>query len=195
MTLAAWTNHGWTPGPGDPSWVAWVSVAVYLAGAWLSWKAAVKEADDREKRGVSRLPWVWLVAGAFLLLLALNKQLDLHNAITHFGRLWAREEGWYRERRSVQLAFTAFGGLVGFALFAMGWWRLVRPHPRYFQAVAGCSVLLGFVLMRMASFHHLDQWLKQEFFAGRLHSWLELTGGFWVAFAALRATQKPKSPR
>jgi biotin transporter BioY len=173
------TTGRWAPGIGDPTWGGWSTVLMYvLAAAACGWAARSSPA----RTVVARLWWV-LMAG--LLFLGLNKQLDLQSWLTQFGREMARAQGWYDVHRAVQAAFIAVLGLVivyavGFALW------LLRDEARAEKgAVAGMLVLGGYILMRAASFHHVDALLGAHWGGLRFNWIFENTGIAIIAFHAM----------
>ena len=88
-----WASH-------DAGTLPWVAVAGYLLGALLcGWQAS------RGKAGAERL--FWILAAIAMLALGLNKQLDLQTQLTALGRQWARDGGWYKQRREFQAVFPA----------------------------------------------------------------------------------------
>jgi hypothetical protein len=183
--LAALTAYGWEPGPGDPSFAGWAIFTSYLVVAFFLWRTGRSE----KSRGQNPLLWYQLAGGC--LFLALNKQLDLHNAVTAIGRNLARQEGWYENRRAVQLVFIVFllAGLAGAV-----WWTLRHlgsGWKRHRLTLAGMLVLFGFIALRAASFHHLDSALRVEFATVRLHAVIELTGIWLLFFAARRTARQP----
>jgi len=183
MLLAAMTTHGWRPGPGDPNLAGWIIFAGYLAVALMAWRAARREAN----RGLD--PTLWRALAVACVGLALNKQLDLHNAITAIGRQMARSQGWYAHRRAAQLALLA--ALAVAAGLALGWVfrRTSRDWRRHRLTWAGLILLVTLIGMRAASFHHLDQVLGVEFGGFRLHALIEFGGICFLFVSAWRAAQ------
>ena len=174
MALPAWLA------PHDTGALAWIIVAAYALAAVLSLAARSRTRDRRERR-------FWLIAALVLIALGLNKQLDLQTDLIDWARTLARSEGWYRERRIVQLA--VFGGLalVAAAVLALlaRLTRTARPAVR--AARVGLVVLALFVLVRAASFHHVDRVLHTQLGGQRLHFWLELAGIVVIGLAAAAA--------
>jgi hypothetical protein len=169
----------WTPGLGDPSVMGWVTVAVYLLAAWLTWRVARQARADG---GAWRL---WATLAVVLLALGVNKQLDLQSLFTQVGRDLALAQGWYQERRLVQGVFI--GALAAGAL-AVGWWlRTELREPAQRLAGLGLCVLLAFVVMRAASFHHMDQLINFSVVGVRMNWVLELSGLVIILVAARRA--------
>lgn len=158
----------------------WVTVAAYLLAAWLCARAARHARLGRDRRDRR----FWHVTAALLVLLGINELLDLQMLLTSLGRAHAIANGWYGEHRQVQLAFViALGVAAMFAGIAMR--RLTRgAHASVRLALLGLVFIGLFVLLRAASFHHLDEMLGRglpEFNWGSLQ---EMGGILIVAAAA-----------
>jgi hypothetical protein len=169
----------WRPTIGDPSVMGWLTVGAYVACAVLAfWAARPHPGNDR------RSVYFWGTVGLLMVLLAINKQLDLQSLLTEIGRQVARHQGWMEQRRSVQLWFVvgfsllATAGFLGFAFFMRNWFR------RFMLAFIGLFVLLSFIIIRAASFHHVDQFLNVRILQLRMNWILELSGIFIVLVAA-----------
>lgn len=161
----------------DPTGLAWFVVASYLVGAVAAFLAG-RSTNGRDAR-------FWYATAVLLVLLGINKELDLQSLLTEAARRLARETGWYEQRRQFQALFLAalgIGGLAGAALLA-GWLRRSRRAVKV--AAAGIVILLTFVFMRAASFHHLDEWVTVNVAFMRSGWWLELAGIVVIASAAV----------
>jgi len=145
----------WSPGIGDPTLLGWLTVACYLLAAGMCYRTIRFEYHDGNAiEPVEQRLWLFVFVG--LVLLGFNKQLDLQSALTEFGRMIARGQGWYEFRRDVQIWFMGF-----LALFLLGLGSLVAYMVRKTPvatgiALLGCAMLLVFVFLRAASFHHLS---------------------------------------
>src|SRR5688572_10854983 len=129
--LAFTDGDRWRPGIGDPTVMGWVTVACYLGAAFLCWRAATKGVASRNVR------WFWTGLAALLLLLGINKQLDLQTAVTFIGKDFAKATGWYEHRRIVQGIFIVFIALFGAAATAALFWLYRREMKRIGLALAG----------------------------------------------------------
>lgn len=172
--MPAWYAHG-----GDPTRTAWIVVLCYVVATVLTMIAARRSPPGRERR-------FWWLATAVLLVLGLNKQLDLQTLLTETLRQLARQQGWYRERREAQMvsivalvAAAAFGGALVFA-----WLTRARTSGGVMLAALGLILLGAFVLVRAASFHHVDTLLRGELMGLRLYVWLEAAGMAVVGIGA-----------
>ena len=116
----------------------------------------------------------WGVLFATMVLLGFNKQLDLQTFLTLSVRKIAIAQGWYDNRRLVQLGFVGLVAIagVGGAVFM---WRLVRSTGKRLRiALVGFVLLLCFVVVRAASFHHVDSLINFRFGGVRMNWVLEL---------------------
>jgi hypothetical protein len=175
---AGWVGT-WSPGIGDPNVMGWLTVVAYLWASYLcfvnhrTWRAAAGSATrgawvpialallgQRRRLGAlpeaSRMSALWKALAVGLLLLGINKQLDLQTALTEFGRIMARKQGWYGERQRVQIDFIIGVVLVGIWLVRSVLLLAGRNLPRLRVALVGIVLLCCFVAIRASSFHHID---------------------------------------
>ncbi len=140
----------WSPQIGDPGLTGWLTVLAYAACAMLAL------AVWRRLKG-QRGRVFWAVLSVLLAALAVNKQLDLQSAVTAAGKCLARAQGWYGQRRVMQVLFigavVAGAAVLLVSMTASLWGRL-----RYnLLAAIGLTLVLCFVLVRALSFHHFDR--------------------------------------
>ena len=182
VLLAFTARDQWQAGIGDPTFMGWFTVAAYFVAAGLSWLAARVSRPG----GLLSERRFWWGAVVCMLLLAINKQLDLQTWFTLTGKHLAQQTGWYAERRIVQAVFIfliAGAGLV-LALFI---WALARRTVRQYRLALSGAIFLGcFILIRAASFHHVDQMLGWQLGWLRMNHLLECGGIFLVGLAALK---------
>jgi hypothetical protein len=199
VILAFTDADRWRPGIGDPSFMGWLTVAAYLYAAFICRKAGIF-ARLRGDLGAHRF---WGMLAILLLGLGINKQLDLQTFFTLAGKQAAQAQGWYESRRIVQGIFIVF--VIAAAALGLHWaWRRIRHRiAELWFPLAGFALLLSFVVIRAASFHHVDQLLHFKM-AGLKVNWiLELGGIALVALGARahlpgraarsRRTQRPRA--
>jgi hypothetical protein len=185
---------GWTPGISDATWAGWLTVAAYALAASLAFLAyrscrsesyRLEQTHPHEAANERLLACFWLLASTTLIALGINKQLDLQSLFTEVLRDASREQGWYDNRRQYQLAFVVAigcGGVLGVGAMA---WVLRRVLDRVWIAVLGLGWLTSFVVIRAASFHHVETFLRSMTHAG--NAAFELAGITMVAVGAGRA--------
>lgn len=152
-----WTcvSQDWTPQIGDPEATGWLTVIAYLVCTGLGFAVWRGQPRGRGRR-------FWGLLALVTLFLAVNKQLDLQTALTATARCLAHAQGWYEQRRIVQLAFIAvFLGVTFAGLWIGG--RSLRGNLRESGvALVGLVVLAGFVMVRAIGFHHVDALIGQR---------------------------------
>jgi hypothetical protein len=177
--------QSWNPGWGDAD-IFGVLLTFLYASATLMTAYATLQVWLYGSQRSSR--WLWLLAMLYLILLTLNKQLDLQTFITQTGRCVARAEGWYAQRRGWQevAAFTLIGvmGLAGLILTA-------KARRGNGMMILGLGLLTTFVALRILSFHHMDTLLKTPLFGLGLARIIELSSLLIINYAA--ATKTPSA--
>jgi hypothetical protein len=177
----------WMPGIGDPSVMGWVTVVVYFVTAWLCYRASRRASGSDPYASVEqKVAWVWLGLALLLGALGINKQLDLQSLVTQIGEDMAHAQGWYKHRRIVQAIFVAGIGLGSLAVGVLGLWWLRDRLTQLWPAILGTALMLGFVVIRAASFHHMDWLLYRATGPIQLNWVLELGALAIIAWAALR---------
>jgi hypothetical protein len=135
---------------GDHTFFGWMTVLAYLV---TSIRLSLK----------TRLAWLnkenvlfWVCFTVLIIFLGFNKQLDLQSNFTEIMRDLAKAQGWYEQRRPLQFLFVAFMALLLPLLFF--WVRLSMANSwrRYKLMWIGILLLLVFIVIRAASFHHVD---------------------------------------
>lgn len=170
-------SYTWSPQIGDPTRIGWATVAAYVVATVLALTVALRNP------GRSRL--FWLVVTTLLFLLAINKQLDLQSALTAAARCLAQAQGWYENRRTVQVVFILFVAGTALLLGLTLAWTMRRQLPQIWLALLGLAFLLGFVAIRAAGFHHMDRLIGFEISGIRMNWLLELGGITLIAINAL----------
>ena len=185
--LAAVEGGRWKPGIGDPTVMGWVTVAAYFLAAIGGFLAAWREPlPDGSRRPRSRPSRFWLILAALMVALGINKQLDLQSLATQIGRDLIRGLNLYQARRELQAGFIGFVALVCVIAMACFLWAARRNLARRGPAIAGMMFILGFVVIRAASFHHVDALLASRL-GGAKWNWIfELGGIIGVTIAAFR---------
>jgi hypothetical protein len=121
-----------------------------------------------------------------MILLGINKQLDLQSLFTEIGRQIVRAQGWMDHRRIVQFWFIVAFGTTAIAAF-LSLVRIRRDLFRRFTlAFTGLFFLLCFIVIRAAGFHHFDEMLGFRLFGAKMNWLLELTGIYAIVLAAFK---------
>jgi len=183
-----WIGH-WSPSIGDPTVAGWLTVGLYLAAALACFRAGRDpwRVMPRREFVLYRLLAVGLVG------LGLNKQLDLQTALAELARMAAVEGGWYADRRRWQRAFVV--GVAALAAVAVGAaLAVLRKAPAStVLTAAGALGLAAFVVIRAASFHDVDDFLRARTLGLRANVIIE-TGSLLlvIAGATARIRDRPR---
>jgi hypothetical protein len=175
----------WRPQIGDPSFVGWLTTFAYVATALLAGWIVLRSAayfPDEERTGSRRL---WMGFVLLMILLGFNKQLDLQSLFTEFGQILAHQQGWYDERRSFQVWFVLGLATLGLLAFLALAWRGRRQLRSRLLLLFGVALLLTFILVRAATFHHFDRFLQTPLVGWRANWVLELSGIACIALQAI----------
>lgn len=184
---AKWRFQANDDSPGD-----WLVTGIYAALMVLSWRAALrsKPAERASGRALQRSFWIWLAMG--ITAVGINKQLDLQVLMVELGRQAAQAEGLLPYRRFIQAGFAGTAA-VGAAAITVALWLLSRRASASERLVIiGVCALLGFVVLRIAGFNHIDflnQGMQEH---GRMLV-LELALSTFLCFAVWRNHQTEPS--
>ena len=194
MNIAEFVSQiRWRPGIGDPSFMGWFTVAAYAAAAVLCFIAARRCLAAVDARQARRRRRIWLGVGVLMAFLCINKQLDLQSLFTDIGRAVAKHGGWYGERRAVQRWFVIAVAAAGAMTFVIIAWKIRSILRENIVLLLGLISLLTFIVIRAASFHHVDVLIGSELLGIRVNWILELTGIALIATSAARAARHPRA--
>lgn len=180
----------WKPGIGDPTVWGWFTVAAYIAAAVFAIKASkAAQISGREWKIESAF---WLGVTIAMVALGINKQLDLQSLLTELARDWSKASGWYEGRRAVQEIAISLMAASALAIAIHLSVSLRRTAIEVRLAVLGLCFVLAFVVIRAASFHHIDALLNSRFIGINWNALLELPGVIVTAILAARYAMRIK---
>jgi len=189
--LAVVVDGRWRPGIGDPTVMGWLTVAAYLiaaAGCFLAaWNEPLGDGTRRARPAV-----FWLMLASLMLALGINKQLDLQSLVTQIGRDVIKSWGLHQQRRVLQAGFILFVAVTCAILLAGYVWAARRMFHGRLLAVVGILFILGFVVIRAASFHNVDAFLAARL-GGLKWNWIFELGGIGaVGLASVRVARRKR---
>jgi hypothetical protein len=154
-----------------PARLGWLMVAFYFVACVSCWMLArkIKPTDAvavRERR-------IWRSISILFFAFAINRQLGLEAPLTEAVRILAQNEQWYGRREDFQLVFIGGVALLCLAIVRalLIWAR--KTHRSTSLAAVGTTLVVGFILVRAASLHDVDQFLAERIFRLSLNSILE----------------------
>ena len=196
MTIFAVIINGhWQPGIGDPTFMGWLTVLAYLITAFSCLICAFSHRFLSPLQRVNRIRWLWGFFAIVLLVLGINKQLDLQSLVTVIGKEVALSQGWYQQRRIIQAQFIIGIVIAALILLSVIGRAIYAERRTYRLALLGLMFLSCFIVIRASSFHHIDSLLRWQLVGFRLNWILEIGGIACIATAAIRTIFDPWSPR
>lgn len=168
----------WKLGVNDPAIGGWVATAIYLVTALLCWTYARCE----EPLKGHRVFWWSLAAG--LLVMGINKQLDLHVLLEAIGRELAKKYGWYSQRRTIEMWFVMGLAMAGVTLLGIIGWIVRGLSRQRWLAFYGIVLLTAFIIVRAASIHHVFEMLKLKLPESWLLGILQWSGIICIGLSA-----------
>jgi hypothetical protein len=176
LTFAATEDGRWHAGIGDPTVFGWITVLAYLVAVA---RCFVKARDSKKFGGNYQF---WLYLAVFLLLLGIDKQLDLPSWFTEVLRDSAQTHGWYEHRKPVQIAFITLVGLgMMIALLSLRHF-LANSWRRYKFTWLGIILLCTFILIRAASYHRVDKLINRDILGLKINEILEIGAILLIIF-------------
>lgn len=169
--------------------MGWVTVLAYFVVAALCARSARGAMRNHQRNEVI----FWSLLTASLFLLGFNKQLDLQTWLTLTFRRIAIAQGWYESRRVLQFLFVLAVGGAGLGSLVFMWRLVCGTGRRLWTPLVGFVLLLCFVVVRAASFHHFDMVINFRLGGVRMNWVLEL-GALAVLAAGARSAAAAKDP-
>lgn len=183
----------WRPQIGDPSFMGLLTVVVYAVAALLCIVAARRSLATEDPKQDRRRRRMWLGVGMLMFFLCINKQLDLQSLFTDVGRILARREGWYDNRRVVQRSFVLSVAAAGAVTLAVMAWKIRSALREHAILLFGLTSLITFIVIRAASFHHVDVLIGSEILGIRVNWLMELGGISLIALSAGYSILRPRA--
>jgi len=154
-------------------------VALIALGAYL------RERRELDHRSSERLwPTFWLLTSLLFGVMAVGHIGDLGGRIGDLGRREARSEGWYADRRMLQVPLVGLITLVWITLSATAILRFPERRRRYLPTAVTILTLICFVAIRMISLHHVDSLLHRRHVVG-IELGLVVEAALLIAIVAL----------
>jgi hypothetical protein len=176
-------TFNWSPGIGDPTFMGWLTVVLYFLAGLGCWITVWTLSSEGFAAGGTKEVRAWRWIAITFIALGINKQLDLQTALTDAGRALANFQGWYDQHQSAQIAFIGLTTIICLtAAVVLVRWARQAPFATWLALIGSISVIC-YVLIRAASFHHIDRFIGAEIL-GLRWNWILEIGGISVVLAA-----------
>jgi hypothetical protein len=170
-------------GGEDPTAIAWASALAYVVAGALCLVAGARSRCKPEYSPTDR--GIWITLGGFLVLLGLNKQLDLHTLFVHAGRDAARALGFYSYKRQIEGLFF-IGVTTGLVAIVWHQWRRLASFGIAHQAVVvGLGLIAIYTITRFAAIMHLAERWPTLVDGAAVFIAFELVGSIVIGWAAV----------
>jgi len=149
----------WREKRGDPTVIGW-AITIFYVVAGLLCLYCTGFLDARRAFQISRsFAWFWWLVAVLLILLGINKQLDVQLLLADVGRAFTKHQGWYGQRKPVQIRVLALGACAILACLQEVGFRLKRGPKSNWFALCGLFFLAGNVLIHLVSLHSIGNFL------------------------------------
>lgn len=163
----------WKDKRGDPTAVGWLTTVLYLSVfvASIYWVIQTRAINPNFKYS-----WFWLGASILILLLGINKQLDIQMLFADLARFYAKLSGIYMNRKPFQQKIISFLATIGISTFSVLLYLLRKAPKKMWLTLVGFSILFSFPLIRLVSLHSLEALLYYSVHSVRVVDLIEIVG-------------------
>jgi len=183
--LSVIVNGHWSPGIGDPTFIGWLITAAYLITSVFCGICAWRTDRISPINQYHHHRLFWSGLAVIVLIMGINKQLDLQCLFIAVVKKMAVAQGWYSQRRIFQIFFVAFVTVFGLIFLILLGWKLKRLWWQYGLALFGILLLIIFIAIRAAPLNHAMKIPRWRSVMGLINSVLELSGIGLVGISAL----------
>lgn len=191
------TPDGWRLHFGDQNVFGWTITVTYFLVSFLCLRAALYSGKNWQSNVGTDNRIMWFGIAFILLMLGINKQLDLQTWFTSVGREIAKERGWYYMRRKVQAVFVMISALSSVLIIVVMFRRFKDMLRQNWLVFVGLVCLAAFILIRTAFFYHVDYMFRKPdiFMALNMKFICELGALIIVGAGVQLSLHKTKSKR
>ena len=129
---------------------------------------------------------MWGIAATILLLLAVNKQLDLQYYMNKVGYCVFARSGLMADKDAAQSDLGAVILLLATLGSAVLIWAFRRHLASNLPLIAGLALIALYLAMQVSRFEHLAGGVLQSLAQLRIHRLIEAAGLLTLMYAALR---------
>lgn len=187
-----WNSIHWQPTIGDPSLAGWSIATLYFITAAMS-LMVYRNARFIFTSRIKSQAQLWMAIALLLLLLGINKQLDLQTLFTEIGRAIAKQGNWYKDRRSIQIIFVAAVAVLGTIVTIAMLVAYRKSFKNNYLALVGIVFLISYVLIRASSFHHIDKLIHSRLLSLQFNWLFESVGILLILANSLYLQYKPNN--
>jgi len=120
-----------------------------------------------------------------LLLLGINKQLDLQMLLADLGRTYARSHAWYTRRKPIQIQAISISLAVCLGMVEIILFKLRQQLKGTWLVLFGLTILTLYFGLRMVSLHQVDKYVMLSYRGMTLGSLVEIGGILCISTSVL----------
>ena len=159
----------WRPTSSAPSLMGWITFAAYFITSIASLILSYRKSDPV-------FCSFWIALSLILLILGINRLLDLQSYFTGMGRVISREQGWYGNRRKVQYILVVATFAVTMVAIISIILKINFVSQQFIFPATGLLLLLGFLIIQAISLHRVDRLMKLRLIGIKINWFFELCG-------------------
>jgi hypothetical protein len=182
-------NGYWREHAGDHTLMGWCITGLYLAGTGMCMVCITKSRQHAQS-----CTWFWWICMLALLLLGINKQLDLQMLLADLGRTYARSHAWYSRRKPVQIQAVSISLAFCLGMAEIIMFKLREQLKVTWLALFGLAILALYFGLRMVSLHQVDKHVMLSCRGVALGSLVEIGGILCVSTSALMGWRNYRRP-
>jgi len=147
----------WIVNRGDPTVIGWFITLFYFfvfATSFYLLKKITPNISNNEYM------WFWYGVTILIILLGINKQLDIQMLFADFARLYAKVIGIFENRKPFQHKIISFLTTIGISIFSVMIYKFWYAPKRMWLALIGFCILFSFPIIRLVSLHSIESLLS-----------------------------------
>ncbi|MDJ0795260.1 MAG: hypothetical protein QNJ51_00235 [Calothrix sp. MO_167.B12] len=184
--LATIQKEHWQVLIGDPTPIGWLTFVAYLIACFLCVFWALRISRFSSLRQSGQLPWLWWSLAIILLLLGLNKQLDIQSWLRIASKELTIAQGWSNHRSTMYIGSAAVLFTTVLALLVFVGRALRNLWQKYWLVLLGLVFLNSYILFRAPPIFRATRLLLNWRLEELQNSWLlEIAGIACIGVSAM----------
>ena len=175
----------WKAYRGDPTFVGWTLTCFYLVLGLLCLSCTGVNDRSRSRPLSTIYAWFWWLMTALVILIGMNKQLDLQIFLTDIGRAYSTAQGWYEQRKPVQIQMLAICATVVLGTVEWIGYKIRKAPKTTWTAGLGLVVLIFMFLLKGVSLKTMEHALSHRFLGLHLNELIEGLGIVCIGLSAV----------
>lgn len=173
----------WKPAIGDPTFFGWLTTIFYIVAAALCGFSARRSDRISASLSLRRHLFFWWSLTIIMLIIAINKQLDLQTLFLLIIKKIIINQGWYSQQNIFMLCFIAIISIFSFSIISLLVWTYRFDLRHYGFAFLGIMLFFIFIIIR-SGFYYVNAFNWKPF-GIRIYYILEIASISCIGISAL----------